>query len=390
MAERTLFISHASEDGPAVQRIVDYLEREGITCWIAGRDIPPRAVYAEAITEGVKNASACGVIVSRAANASDAIKRELELASRHKRPFIPIRIEDVEPGPGLDYYLNNVQWMEYKRDGEAALDRIVAHMRGQAYVAPPKAERAQRGAANWVLIAVALVVLLGLTTAGAYYLGHSAQTAVTATSLESLSDVPEQRPTQQSGSVVEQGALRQQTSPTQVPQSPDPGPALAALARLSRSDFPDIAGGDIAQRIIGESSLSSLRAAAARGDVRAEYVLAAAYSSGTGVPRNLEECIRLMRAAANQGFAPAQADLGGMYSVGYGSIRQDDVEAARWLRLAADRGDPNGQNNLAVLYEAGRGGLPLDRTEAIRLYRLAAQQGHVGAQGYLNRLGETW
>jgi TIR domain len=98
MIERALFISHASEDAATVERIVDYLERNGLTCWIAGRDIPPKAVYAEAITEGVKNANACGVIVSRAANASAAIKRELELASSYSRPFIPIRIDDVEPG----------------------------------------------------------------------------------------------------------------------------------------------------------------------------------------------------------------------------------------------------------------------------------------------------
>lgn len=143
-----LFISHASEDGPAVQRIVAYLERGGITCWIAGRDIPPRSVYAEAIAEGVKNASAFAVIVSRAANASAAVKRELELASHYGRAFIPIRIDDTKPGPGMDYYLNNVQWMEYKRDGDAALDRIIAHMRDQPYSPPPRAAR--RGRPQWV------------------------------------------------------------------------------------------------------------------------------------------------------------------------------------------------------------------------------------------------
>lgn len=139
-----LFISHANEDGPTVQRIVAYLERGGITCWIAGRDIPPRSVYAEAIAEGVKNASAFAVIVSRAANASAAVKRELELASHYGRAFIPIRIDDTKPGSGMDYYLNNVQWMEYKRDGDDALDRIVAHMRDQPYSPPPRAARGGR------------------------------------------------------------------------------------------------------------------------------------------------------------------------------------------------------------------------------------------------------
>jgi len=156
MTERDLFICHASQDATLVRRVVEHLEQQGITCWIAGRDIPPRAIYAEAITDAMKNSQACGVIVSRAANASDPVKRELELASRFKRPFIPIRVEDVEPGPGLDYYLNNVQWVEYKRDGDAALDRIVAHMKGQSYVPPPK--QAQRGFRAVALGAVALAV----------------------------------------------------------------------------------------------------------------------------------------------------------------------------------------------------------------------------------------
>ena len=164
MTERALFVSHASHDSAVVQRIVDYLERQGITCWIAGRDIPPRAIYAEAIADAMKNAQACGVIVSRATNASDPVKRELELASRYKRPFIPIRVEEVEPGPGVDYYLNNVQWTEYKRDGDAALDRIVAHMKGQSYVPPPKPAR--RG------------LRLGVATVGAMALGLGGLLAV--------------------------------------------------------------------------------------------------------------------------------------------------------------------------------------------------------------------
>ncbi len=137
-----LFISHANEDGATVERIVGYLEARGVPCWIASRDIPPRAIYAEAITEGMRDSNACGVIVSASANASSAIKRELELASHYNKPFIPIRIDDTEPGPGLDYYLRNTQWMNFARDGDRALDRIATHMAdGQAppAAAPPVA-----------------------------------------------------------------------------------------------------------------------------------------------------------------------------------------------------------------------------------------------------------
>ncbi|HVK80450.1 MAG TPA: toll/interleukin-1 receptor domain-containing protein [Verrucomicrobiae bacterium] len=126
MSEQRLFISHASEDEATVNRIVSYLEAHGMPCWVAGRDIPPRAIYADAITEAIQACSGCAVVLSAASNASKAVKRELELASHYDKPFIPIRIDATEPAAGVDYYLRNTQWLDYRRDGERALDRIVS------------------------------------------------------------------------------------------------------------------------------------------------------------------------------------------------------------------------------------------------------------------------
>jgi hypothetical protein len=121
-----LFISHTHEDADAAARIVSYLEGRGIPCWISSRDIPPRAIYADAITEAMQGSSGCVVLITETANQSKAMKRELELASHFDKPFIPILVDGSEPGAGLDYYLRNTQWVDYARDGESALDRIVA------------------------------------------------------------------------------------------------------------------------------------------------------------------------------------------------------------------------------------------------------------------------
>lgn len=129
MADR-LFISHASADESVAERIVAYLEANGRPCWIASRDIPPQSIYAEAIAEGMQACSACLVILSEASNKSKAVKRELELASHYDKPFIPIRVDSTEPGRGFDYYLRNAQWLDYGRERERALDRIVAHVTG--------------------------------------------------------------------------------------------------------------------------------------------------------------------------------------------------------------------------------------------------------------------
>lgn len=84
MSER-LFISHASKDAAIADKIVSFLEARGVPCWISSRDILPRSKYADAIVEGMQSCSACAVLVSATSNASDEVKREVDLASRKKK-----------------------------------------------------------------------------------------------------------------------------------------------------------------------------------------------------------------------------------------------------------------------------------------------------------------
>lgn len=137
MGEQRLFISHASEDAAVAGKIVGYLEERGVACWIASRDIPPRAIYADAIVAGMQACSACVVLVSAASNASKAVKREVELASHEDKAFIPIRIDGSEPASGLAYYLRSTQWVDYNREGPLALNRIAAAGRQPPPRPPP-------------------------------------------------------------------------------------------------------------------------------------------------------------------------------------------------------------------------------------------------------------
>ena len=172
-----LFISHAHDDADVAARIVAYLESHGTPCWISSRDIPPRSIYADAITEAMQACSACVVLLTGAANQSKALKRELELASHYEKPFIPIRVDGVEPAAGLDYYLRNTQWVEYARDGDEALDRIVAAGRdvsppGQA-ASPPVLDappvRARAAASRTARVPIIVGAVLVVVAAGGWF-----------------------------------------------------------------------------------------------------------------------------------------------------------------------------------------------------------------------------
>ena len=85
-----------------------------------------------------------------------------------------------------------------------------------------------------------------------------------------------------------------------------------------------------------------------------------------------------VRTCAEQGYAPAQVQLGYVYARGDG-VPEDDAEAVRWYRLAAEQGYAIAQNNLGFMYRDGYG-VPEDHVLAYMWYNLAAAQGHERAQ----------
>ncbi len=233
MSDGFLFISHASDDGPEVARIVDYLERGGVRCWISGRDIPPKSIYAEAITQGMKDSSACVVIVSAASNASAAVKRELELASRFDKPFIPIRLDASEPAAGLDYYLNNAQWVDYGRGGERALDRIISPAAAAVYrpqarpAAPPSGQRPPLALIGGGTVAVAALVLGGIVLLRPMLSAPASSDAPASVASPAVTNAAEPPPAQQRLALAAP-APREQPEPQPPAQDPAQSPALRA------------------------------------------------------------------------------------------------------------------------------------------------------------------
>lgn len=87
------------------------------------------------------------------------------------------------------------------------------------------------------------------------------------------------------------------------------------------------------------------------------------------------------RKSAEQGYAPAQVQLGVGYLVaprGSG-IRKDSKKAVELFQKAAEQGNPNAQYELGALYFDGQG-VARNYFKAAEFYLLAAHQGHTGAQ----------
>jgi hypothetical protein len=87
-----------------------------------------------------------------------------------------------------------------------------------------------------------------------------------------------------------------------------------------------------------------------------------------------------VRKAADQGFARAQATLGGLYEKGLG-VPQDYTQAVTWWRKAAEQGNGLAQYKLGRCYQWGLG-VPKDYAQAEEWYEKALNNNDDSAASY--------
>lgn len=96
-----------------------------------------------------------------------------------------------------------------------------------------------------------------------------------------------------------------------------------------------------------------LRQAAANGDARAQFEIAAIYTEGQAIEQDFAAAAKWYERAAAQSFVPAQYRLANLYEVGTG-VEKDLEEARLWYQRAAEAGNRMAMHNLAALYAGGQ------------------------------------
>jgi TolB-like protein len=137
-----VFISYASQDAAVAGALVGALERHGVACWIAPRDVKAGAVYADAIVRAIGSAKAFVLVLSESAIASSHVGREVERASSKKRPIIALRIDAAPLTPALEYFLSDSQWLEAQTGSmEGAYAKLIEAIRDMVASVRPLTNR---------------------------------------------------------------------------------------------------------------------------------------------------------------------------------------------------------------------------------------------------------
>ncbi|MDR2186591.1 MAG: toll/interleukin-1 receptor domain-containing protein [Azonexus sp.] len=121
-----IFVSYSTPDKLFADALVHQLEKAGYRCWYAPRDITAGVSWPQAISQAIREIPLMLLVFSGSSNRSDEVSRELTLASSNKLIVLPVRIENVQPGAGLEYHLADRHWLDvHGLEEDAAISRVL-------------------------------------------------------------------------------------------------------------------------------------------------------------------------------------------------------------------------------------------------------------------------
>ncbi len=113
-----VFISYSSINKEFAEDARNLLIQEKISNWMAPYDIPAGARYAHVINDAIEKCSCVLLILTKEAQASVFVEREIERAVSYRKPVISIHLDNSELNSGFKYYIGSEQIVRAK-----AIDR---------------------------------------------------------------------------------------------------------------------------------------------------------------------------------------------------------------------------------------------------------------------------
>lgn len=107
---RLVFVSHSGLWADAALSVVERLERLGVACWIAQRDIPVGDSWESRLVRAIRDSAAMVVLLNQDFQESQHCGAEVRIASESRIPFVVLRTDNAPLEGMFDYYLGGTQW----------------------------------------------------------------------------------------------------------------------------------------------------------------------------------------------------------------------------------------------------------------------------------------
>ena len=120
------FISYSFTDRQSAELLCEHLERRGYKCFVAHRDIPKGAAFAQMIPWAVEKSRVMVTLLTKHFDASVHTSREVSLATEGGMPIMTVRMEDCELTGMKKYYLREINWIDASEGIEKSCDEIEA------------------------------------------------------------------------------------------------------------------------------------------------------------------------------------------------------------------------------------------------------------------------
>ena len=126
---KEVFISYSTVDTTQAETVRNVLETNGLSCWMAPRDIPGGSNYTKEIPNAIRNCKVFVLVLSKNAQSSQWVLKELDTAVNCGKVILPFMLEDCTLNDEFNFLLTGAQrYSAYQKTAEA-METLIGRIR---------------------------------------------------------------------------------------------------------------------------------------------------------------------------------------------------------------------------------------------------------------------
>ena len=133
---KQVFISYSTKDQLQAEAVRNVIEQNGITCWMAPRDIPGGSNYTKEIPHAIRDCQAFVLMLSQNAQNSPWVLKELDRAVNEGKIILPFQLEDITLNDEFNFLLTGAQRYDAYQKKSEALQLLISRIKAIIDPAP--------------------------------------------------------------------------------------------------------------------------------------------------------------------------------------------------------------------------------------------------------------